>query len=54
MNMHISPSTELARNDADHGIDLNVAAPARWGLWLVLAGFGGFCCGRGWRHWTPA
>ncbi|WP_369992241.1 HlyD family type I secretion periplasmic adaptor subunit [Pseudomonas xanthosomatis] len=40
--MHISPSTELARNDADHGIDLNVAAPARWGLWLVLAGFGGF------------
>ncbi|MCO7519005.1 MULTISPECIES: HlyD family type I secretion periplasmic adaptor subunit [unclassified Pseudomonas] len=40
--MQMSPHTEMIRPDAGEVIDLDVGKPARWGLWLVLAGFGGF------------
>ncbi|KNX78368.1 hemolysin D [Pseudomonas sp. 250J] len=36
-----STQTELLPSDANP-IDLDVGKPVRWGLWLALAGFGGF------------
>ncbi|NUU38983.1 HlyD family type I secretion periplasmic adaptor subunit [Pseudomonas sp. C2B4] len=38
--MHMS--TEMIQTDSKSVIDLDVGKPARWGVWLVLAGFGGF------------
>jgi protease secretion system membrane fusion protein len=32
----------MIRTDSKSVVDLDVGRPARWGLWLVLAGFGGF------------
>ena len=40
--MQMNMPTETTANATDHGIDLNVTRPARCGLWLMLAGFGGF------------
>ena len=40
--MQMNMPTETTRNAPDHGIDLDVTRPARCGLWLMLAGFGGF------------
>jgi protease secretion system membrane fusion protein len=34
--------TEMIRSDPKSVIDLDVGKPARWGVWLVIAGFGGF------------
>ncbi|MDZ3991816.1 HlyD family type I secretion periplasmic adaptor subunit [Pseudomonas sp. Teo4] len=35
-------ATEMLPSDSHSVIDLDAAKPARWGLWLVVAGFGGF------------
>lgn len=40
--MQISQHTEMIPADPKSVIDLDVGKPARWGIWLVLAGFGGF------------
>ncbi|WP_160108765.1 HlyD family type I secretion periplasmic adaptor subunit [Pseudomonas izuensis] len=40
--MQMSQHTEMIQNDPRSVVDLDVGKPARWGVWLVLAGFGGF------------
>ncbi|WP_433740234.1 HlyD family type I secretion periplasmic adaptor subunit [Pseudomonas putida] len=40
--MQMSQHTEMIHADPKSVIDLDVGKPARWGVWLVLAGFGGF------------
>ncbi|HEF4760762.1 TPA: HlyD family type I secretion periplasmic adaptor subunit [Pseudomonas putida] len=40
--MQMSPHTEMIQAAPQSVIDLDVGRPARWGVWLVLAGFGGF------------
>lgn len=35
-------ATEMIPSDSHGVIDLDAGKPARWGLWLVVAGFGGF------------
>ncbi|WP_313201026.1 HlyD family type I secretion periplasmic adaptor subunit [Pseudomonas sp.] len=40
--MQLSQHTEMIPADAQGLIDLDVGKPARVGLWLMLAGFGGF------------
>lgn len=40
--MQMSQHTEMIRNDPKSAVDLDIGRPARWGVWLVLAGFGGF------------
>ncbi|MFJ4445547.1 HlyD family type I secretion periplasmic adaptor subunit [Pseudomonas sp. NPDC089422] len=40
--MQLSQHTEMIPADAKEQIDLDVGKPARIGLWLMLAGFGGF------------
>jgi len=40
--MQLSQHTEMIPADAQSLIDLDVGKPARVGLWLMLAGFGGF------------
>ncbi|MFK8329830.1 HlyD family type I secretion periplasmic adaptor subunit [Pseudomonas sp. BJa5] len=35
-------ATEMIQADANSLVDLDAGKPARWGIWLVLAGFGGF------------
>ncbi|WP_449433566.1 HlyD family type I secretion periplasmic adaptor subunit [Pseudomonas putida] len=40
--MQLTQHTEMRHNDPDNLIDLDVDKPARCGIWLVLAGFGGF------------
>ena len=40
--MHMSQPTELIPAEAKNLIDLDAGKPARWGVWLVVAGFGGF------------
>lgn len=40
--MQMSQHTEMIPADPRSVVDLDVGKPARWGVWLVLAGFGGF------------
>ena len=40
--MQMTQHTELIPAEARHEIDLDIHRPARWGVWLVVAGFGGF------------
>ncbi|WP_085718701.1 HlyD family type I secretion periplasmic adaptor subunit [Pseudomonas sp. B28(2017)] len=40
--MQMSQHTEMIKADTKSVVDLDVGKPARWGVWLVLAGFGGF------------
>ncbi|MNS30917.1 Type I secretion system membrane fusion protein PrsE [compost metagenome] len=40
--MQLSQHTEMIQADPRSVVDLDVGKPARWGVWLVLAGFGGF------------
>ncbi|MGO4002839.1 HlyD family type I secretion periplasmic adaptor subunit [Pseudomonas fluorescens] len=40
--MSTSQHTEMILNQPKSLVDLDVGKPARWGKWLVLAGFGGF------------
>ncbi|MGH8383531.1 HlyD family type I secretion periplasmic adaptor subunit [Pseudomonas sp.] len=40
--MQMSQHTEMIQTADKSVIDLDVGKPARWGIWLVLAGFGGF------------
>lgn len=40
--MQLSQHTEMIQADPKSVVDLDVGKPARWGVWLVLAGFGGF------------
>ncbi|PNB71089.1 HlyD family type I secretion periplasmic adaptor subunit [Pseudomonas sp. GW456-E7] len=40
--MQLSQHTEMIPADPRSVVDLDVGKPARWGVWLVLAGFGGF------------
>ncbi len=40
--MQMSQHTEMIHIDPKNVVDLNIRRPARWGIWLVLAGFGGF------------
>ena len=40
--MQMSPHTEMIHIDPKNEVDLNIGKPARWGIWLVIAGFGGF------------
>ncbi|MBD9615486.1 HlyD family type I secretion periplasmic adaptor subunit [Pseudomonas sp. PDM02] len=40
--MQMSQHTEMIHVDPRNDVDLDVAKPVRRGLWLVLAGFGGF------------
>ena len=40
--MQMSQHTEVIYNDPKSLIDLDVRKPARLGIWLVIAGFGGF------------
>ena len=40
--MPMTHHTELIPAETHHLIDLDAGRPARWGLWLVIAGFGGF------------
>ncbi|QHF40201.1 MULTISPECIES: HlyD family type I secretion periplasmic adaptor subunit [unclassified Pseudomonas] len=40
--MQMSQHTEMITADPRSVVDLDVGKPARWGVWLVLAGFGGF------------
>ncbi|PBJ02238.1 MULTISPECIES: HlyD family type I secretion periplasmic adaptor subunit [unclassified Pseudomonas] len=40
--MQMSQHTEMIPADPRSVVDLDVGRPARWGVWLVLAGFGGF------------
>ncbi|MNB93966.1 Type I secretion system membrane fusion protein PrsE [compost metagenome] len=40
--MQLSQHTEMIPADPRSVVDLDVGRPARWGVWLVLAGFGGF------------
>ena len=40
--MQMSPHTEMIHIDPKNVVDLNIRKPARWGIWLVIAGFGGF------------
>ena len=40
--MQLSQHTEMITADPRSVVDLDVGKPARWGVWLVLAGFGGF------------
>ncbi len=40
--MSSSQHTEMILNQPKSLVDLDVGRPARWGKWLVLAGFGGF------------
>lgn len=40
--MQINQHTEMTHTDPKNVVDLDVGKPARWGIWLVLAGFGGF------------
>lgn len=35
-------ATEMIQTDANSLVDLDAGKPVRWGIWLVLAGFGGF------------
>ena len=40
--MQITQHSEMLLADPNSGIDMDVGKPARWGMWLVMAGFGGF------------
>lgn len=40
--MQMSQHTDMILTDPRHVVDLDVGKPMRWGMWLVLAGFGGF------------
>ncbi|MHC8401565.1 HlyD family type I secretion periplasmic adaptor subunit [Pseudomonas sp. MDT1-17] len=40
--MQMSQHTDMIQSDPRHPVDLDVGKPMRWGIWLVLAGFGGF------------
>lgn len=40
--MQMNQHTEMTHTDPKNVVDLDVGKPARWGIWLVLAGFGGF------------
>ncbi|MGW8461316.1 HlyD family type I secretion periplasmic adaptor subunit [Pseudomonas sp. GL-B-19] len=40
--MQMSQHTEMIHIDPKNVVDLNIHRPARWGIWLVIAGFGGF------------
>ena len=40
--MQLSQHTEMIPADPRSAVDLDVGRPTRWGVWLVLAGFGGF------------
>ncbi len=40
--MPMSQHTEMTHTDPKSVVDLDVRKPAHWGIWLVLAGFGGF------------
>lgn len=40
--MQMSQTTEMIHADPRNEVDLDVGKPMRWGMWLVLAGFGGF------------
>lgn len=40
--MQLSQHTEMIQADPRSVVDLDVGKPARWGVWLVLVGFGGF------------
>ncbi len=40
--MQMSQHTDMITADSRSMVDLDVGKPARWGVWLVLAGFGGF------------
>ena len=40
--MQMTQHTELIPAEARNEIDLDIHRPARWGVWLVVAGFGGF------------
>ncbi|MBZ9782764.1 HlyD family type I secretion periplasmic adaptor subunit [Pseudomonas sp. REP124] len=40
--MQMTQHTEMIPADAKSLVDLNAARPAIWGMWLVIAGFGGF------------
>ncbi|AWY40378.1 HlyD family type I secretion periplasmic adaptor subunit [Pseudomonas putida] len=40
--MQMSQHTEMIPSDTKPLVDLDAARPAFWGMWLVIAGFGGF------------
>ncbi|KQN54066.1 hemolysin D [Pseudomonas sp. Leaf48] len=40
--MNMSQHTDMIQADPRSVVDLDVGKPARWGIWLVIAGFGGF------------
>ncbi|WP_166362869.1 HlyD family type I secretion periplasmic adaptor subunit [Pseudomonas akapageensis] len=40
--MQLSQHTEMIPADPRSVVDLDVGKPVHWGMWLVLAGFGGF------------
>ncbi|MBM7062098.1 HlyD family type I secretion periplasmic adaptor subunit [Pseudomonas sp. UL073] len=40
--MQMSQSTDMILANPQNTVDLDVGKPARWGIWLILAGFGGF------------
>lgn len=41
--MRINPQTDMIiANPQSNVVDLDVGKPSRWGIWLILAGFGGF------------
>ncbi|MHC8350313.1 HlyD family type I secretion periplasmic adaptor subunit [Pseudomonas sp. RT4P38] len=40
--MQMSQHTDMILADPRNEVDLDVGKPMRWGMWLVLAGFGGF------------
>ena len=40
--MQMAQHSELIAAEANNLIDLDAGRPARWGVWMVIAGFGGF------------
>ena len=40
--MQMAQHSELIPAEANNLIDLDTGRPARWGVWMVIAGFGGF------------
>lgn len=40
--MQMTQHAELIPAESSHLIDLDAGRPVRWGVWLVIAGFGGF------------
>jgi len=40
--MQMTQHSELIPAEANNLIDLDTGRPARWGVWMVIAGFGGF------------